>query len=67
MLSVRVEEEEILVGKIVWGDRKLEDSVSRKLLTSSDDSYLSRSTLKSPNENICLDDSFESFCNTGEI
>ena len=67
MLSIRVDEEEILVDKIVWGDRKLEDSVSRKLLTSSDDSYLSRSILKSPNKNICLDDSFESLCNKGEI
>ena len=38
MLSIRVDEEESLGEKIVWGDRKLEDSVSRKLLTCSDDS-----------------------------
>ena len=43
MLFIRVDVEEILVDKIIWGDTKLEDSVSRKLLASSDDSYLSRS------------------------
>ena len=26
MLSKRVDKEKILVGKIIWGDRKLEDS-----------------------------------------
>ena len=45
MLSVKVEEKEILMGKIIWGDRKLEDSVSRKLRTSSDGSYRSMSIL----------------------
>ena len=34
MLFIRVHEEEILVDKIICGDRKLEDGVSRKLLTS---------------------------------
>ena len=63
----KVDEEEILVDKIIWGDRKLEDSVSRKLWTSLDDSYLSRSILKSPNKNIYLEDLFESLCNKGEI
>ena len=29
MLSIKVDEEEILVGKIVWGDRKLEDSIDK--------------------------------------
>ena len=67
MLSIWVDEEAILVGKTTWGDRKLEDNASRKLLTSSDDSYLSRSILKLPNKNICLEDSFESLCNKGEI
>ena len=42
MLSNRVDKEKILVGKIIWGDRKLEDSVLRTLLVSS------------PNRNICL-------------
>ena len=46
LLSIRVDKEEILVGKFIWGDRKLEDTVSRKLLTSSDDWYLSRSILQ---------------------
>lgn len=63
MLSIRV----ILVGKIIWGERKLEDSVSKKLSGSLDDSYLSKSILRSPNKSICLEDSLESFCNKGEI
>ena len=67
VLSIRVGEKEILVGKIIWGDKKLENSISRKLLTSSGDSYFSRPILKSPNENICSEDSFESLRNTGEI
>ena len=50
MLSIRVSKEDILVGKIIWADRKLEDSVSRKLLTSSDESYLNRLILKSANK-----------------
>ena len=44
----RVEAEEILVDKIILGDRKLEDSVSRKPLRNSEDSYLGRSILQSP-------------------
>ena len=63
MLPIRV----ILVGKIIWGERKLEDSVSKKLSGSLDDSYLSKSILRSPNKSICLEDSLESFCNKGEI
>ena len=45
ILSVKVEGKEILMVKIIGGDRKLEDSVSRKLQASSDDSYLSMSML----------------------
>ena len=45
----------------------MEDSVSRKLLISSDESYLSRSILESPNKNICLEDSFKNLCNKGEM
>ena len=67
MLSIRVDEEEILVGKVIWDDKKLEDSVSRKLLTSSDDSYLKKSVLKSPQKKHCLEDSFQSLYNKGEI
>ena len=55
------------MSKTTWGDKKLEDRVSMKLLTNSDDSYLSRSILKSPNKNIDLEDSSESLCNKGEI
>ena len=40
---------------------------SSKLLTSSDDSYLGWSILKSPNESVCVEDSFERLCNKGEI
>ena len=64
---LRVDKEEILIGEIIWGDRKLEGNVLRKLLTSSDDSYLSRSILKSCSKNICLEDFFESLCNKGEM
>ena len=31
MLSIRVDEKEILGGKIIWSDKKLEYRVSRKL------------------------------------
>ena len=66
MLSIRVGKEEILVGKIIWADRKLEDTVSRKLLTSSDESYLNSLILKSANKNICREDSFKSLRNQGK-
>ena len=67
MLPTKVDEEENLIDKIIWGDKKLENSVSKNLLVSSDDSYLSRSILNSPNKNISLEDSFGSLCNIGEI
>ena len=66
MLLNKVDMEKILVNKIIWEDKKLEESISRKLLTGPDDFYLSRSTLKSPNKNICFDDSFERLHNEGE-
>ena len=43
------------------------DSVSRKQLTSLHDSYLSWSILKWPNKSICVEDSFKSLYNKGEI
>ena len=47
MLSIKVEKElEILVGSNMREDRKLDESVSRKLLTGSDVSYCSKSLLK---------------------
>ena len=64
MLLINVDMEEILVNKIIWEDKKLEERISRKLLTGPDDFYLSRSTLKSPNKNICFDDSFVQIIST---
>ena len=44
MLSIKLEEElEILIGSNMRGDKKLDESVSTKLLTSSDVSYCSKS------------------------
>ena len=58
MLSIKGEDElEILVGSNMRGDRKLDESVSAKLLASSDVSYCSKSTLKSPRRKI-----FFEFC-----
>ena len=55
MLSIKVEEEsEILVGSNMRGDRKLDESVSTKLLTRSDVSYCSNSILNMPRKNISL-------------
>ena len=58
MLSIKGEDElEILVGSTMRGDRKLDVSVSAKLLASSDVSYCSKSTLKSSRRKI-----FFEFC-----
>ena len=54
MLSIKVDEEKILEGKIISGDREVEDNVLRKLWTSSDDLYLSWSVLQLPNKIIFL-------------
>ena len=43
------------------------DSISRKQLTSLHDSYLSWSISKWPNKSICVEDSFKSLYNKGEI
>ena len=48
------EELEILVGSIMRGDRKLGESVSAKLLTGSDISYCSKSTLNHQEEKFSL-------------
>ena len=46
MLLIKVEEElEILFGSNKRGDRKLDESVSTKLLSGSDVSYCSKSML----------------------
>ena len=67
MLSINVEVLEILVGRSIWGNKKLELSVSIKLLIESESSYFNKSILKSPNKKILLEDSFCSFNSNGEI
>ena len=49
MLLVNVEVLEILVGRSIWGNKKLELSVSIKLLIESESSYFNKSILKSSN------------------
>ena len=68
MLSIKVEEElEIFLGSKMRGDRKLDESVSTKLLTGSDVSYCGKSMLKSPRRNIFLELSLLSFSNNDSI
>ena len=67
MLSINLEVLENLVGGSIWGKKKLELSVSIKLLIESESSYFNKSILKSPNKKILLEDSFCSFNSNGEI
>ena len=67
MLSIIVEVLEILVGRSIWGNKKLELSVSIKLLIESENSYFNKSIVKSPNKKIILEDPFYSFNTNGEI
>ena len=46
MLSINVEVLDILVGRGIWGNKKLKLSVSVKLLIESENSYFNKSTLK---------------------
>ena len=39
MLPIKINKKQILASRIVHGDEKLEEGVSRKLLTSLDDQY----------------------------
>ena len=48
---------EILLGKSIWVNIKLELSVSMKLLIESKSSYFNNSMLKSPKKKILLEDS----------
>ena len=66
MLSIYGEVLEILVGRNKLGNKKLELSVSMKLLIESESSYFNKSILKSPKKKILLDDSFCCFNNNGE-
>ena len=55
ILSIKIEEElEILVGSNMRGDRKLDESVSTKLLTGSDVSHCSKSMLNYREEKFYL-------------
>ena len=68
MLPIKVEEEfEILVGSNMRGDRKLDESMSTKLMTGSDVSYCSKSMLKSPRRKIFFEFSLLSFSNNDSI
>ena len=67
MLSISVEVSEILVGRSIWGNKKLELSGSIKLLIESELSSFNKSILKVPNNKILLGDSFCSFYNNGGI
>ena len=53
MLSIKIELE-ILVGSNMRGDRKLDESVSTKLLTGSDVSHCSKSMLNYREEKFYL-------------
>ena len=57
MLSINVVVLEILLGKSIWVNIKLELSVSMKLLIESKSSYFNNSVLKSPKKKILLEDS----------
>ena len=68
MLLIKVEEElEILVGSNMREDRKLDESVSTKLLTVSDVSYCSKSMLKSLKRKMFFEFSLLSFPNNDSI
>ena len=62
MLSIHIEVLEILVGRSIWDNKKLQLSV----LIESESTYFNKSVLKSPNKKILLEDSFCSV-NDGEI
>ena len=67
ILSINVDVLEILVGKNIRGNKKLELRVSIKLFIESEISYFNKSILKSPRKKILLDDSFCNFSHKREI
>ena len=67
MLSINEDVLELFVGRSVSGNKKLELSVSVKLLIESESSYFEKLILKSPNKKIFLEDFFCSFNSNGEI
>ena len=67
ILTINVDVLEILVGKNIRGNKKLELRVSIKLFTESEISCFNKSMLKSPRRKTLLDDSFCNFSSKGEI
>ena len=68
MLLIKVEGDlKIHVGSNMSGDRKLDESMSTKLLTGSDVSYCSKSVLKSPRRKIFFEFPLLSFSNNDSI
>ena len=67
ILSINIDVLEILVGKIIRGNKKLELRVSRKLFIESEISYFNKSILKSPDRKMFLDDYFCNFSYKGEV
>ena len=66
-ISINVDVLEILVGKNIRGNKKLELRVSLKLFIESVISYFNKSILKPLRRKIPADDSFCNFSNKGEI
>ena len=67
MLSINVDVLEILVGKNIRGNTKIEPRVSIKSFTESEISHFNKSILKSPRRRILFDDSFCNFSSKEEI
>ena len=66
-ISIKVDVLEILVGKYIGGNKKLELRVSIKLFTESEISCFNKSMLKPPGRKTLLDDSFSNFSSYAEI
>ena len=67
ILSIKVDVLEILVGKNIRGNKKLELRVSIKLFTESEISCFNKSMLKPPRRKTLLNDSFSNFSSYAEI
>ena len=67
ILSIKVDVLEILVGKNIRGNKKLELRVSIKLFTESDILYFNKSMLKSPRTKTLLDNFSCNFSGKGEV
>ena len=67
MLLINIEILEILAGKSIWGNMKLELSVSITLPIESESSNFNKLISKSPNKKFFLENSFYSLNDNGEI